>query len=143
MEQAKPDADGAWLWRRRPMKPISRSAFSRLAALLMLAATSLSCTWSLIDPGQIIPTQPGSSAGATATPAPMAETTFNLTLPAPVNPGESIAIGILDEVTGLGLNAVLYPMNAVDAQHYSVALPLVLGATVKYRYYRQGGLPAQ
>ncbi len=126
------------------MKPISHPAFSRLAALAMLALASLSCETSLIDWGQIVPTSsPGTNAAATATPAPMAETTFNLTLPAPVNPGESVAIGILDEVTGLGLNSVLYPMTAVDAQHYSVTLPLALSTTVKYKYYRQSGLPAQ
>ncbi len=125
------------------MKSISHSAFSRLAALIMLALTSLSCTMSLFDPGQIVPTQPGTNNGPTATSAPMAETIFNLTLPAPINPGETIAIGILDEVTGLGLNPVLYQMNPVDAQHYSIVLPLALNATMKYRYYRQGGLPAQ
>jgi hypothetical protein len=125
------------------MKSVLHSIFPRLVAVGMLALASLSCTLSLFDPGQIIPTQPGTAAPATSTPAPVAGTTFNLALPAPLNPGESIVIGILDEVTGLGLNPVLYPMTIVDAQHYSVILPLVLGATIKYRYYRQGGLTAQ
>lgn len=125
------------------MKPISRFAFS--GALVMLVLASLACDTNLIDWGQIVPATsiPGTGGAATTTPAPMAETTFNLSLPAPVNPGETIAIGLLDEVTGLGLNPVLYQMNPVDAQHYSVALPLLLGSTIKYRYYRQGGLPAQ
>jgi len=126
------------------MKSISRSAIPRLAALAMLALASLACETNLIDWGQIAPTAvPGSTNAATTTPSPMAATTFNLSLPAPVNPGETIAIGLLDEVTGLGLNPVLYQMSAVDAQHYTLDLPLLLGSTIKYRYYRQGGLPAQ
>lgn len=127
------------------MKSISRSTASRLGALMMLALASLSCETNLIDWGQILPATsvPGTNPTPVSTPAPMAETTFNLSLPAALNPGESMAVGLLDEVTGLGLNAVLYPMKQVDAQHYSVALPLALGSSIKYRYYRQGGLPAQ
>ena len=115
------------------------SLFARLAAIALLALTSLSCELSLIDWGQLLPAapQPGTS-GSTATPTPLAETTFNLTLPAPIAAGEGITIGVLDEVTGLGLNPTLYAMNPVDALHYTVALPLGLGSTVKYRYYRQG-----
>lgn len=145
MDRLCPTPMGCLFKRRRFMKSISRTVFPRLAVVTMLALASLSCELNLIDWGQIAPTTspPGTNNGPTATPAAMAETTFNLTLPAPLNPGESLAIGILDEVTGLGLNPVLYPMKAVDAQHYSVALPLALNATVKYRYYKQGGLPAQ
>lgn len=127
------------------MKSISHSMFARLAAVTMLALAGLACETNLIDWGQLTPpTQvPGTVTTPTAPPVPMAQTTFILTLPAPINPGESLAIGILDEVTGLALNPVLYPMTAVDAQHYSVSLPLGMGTTVKYRYYRQGGLPSQ
>ncbi len=120
------------------MKPKRLSKVLQFTALLLLALASLACTWSLIDLG---PT-PIPGAGPTATPAPLAETNFNLTLPAPLNPGETVAIGLLDEVTGLGLNPVLYPMTALDAQHYTAKLPLSLGSTVKYRYYRQGGQAA-
>ena len=130
------------------MKPNNlRPAISQLAAIAMLALGTLSCAVSLFDPSQLFPVttpQPGTNTGGpTATPAPMAETTFNLTLPAPLNPGESVAVALLDEVTGLGLNPILYAMNQVDALHYTVGLPLGLGSTTKYRYYRQGGLPAQ
>lgn len=115
----------------------SHSAIARLTAVAMLALSSISCQLSLL--GQ--PT-PGGPNSLTATPAPLAETTFNLTLLAPINAGESVAIGVLDEVTGLGLNPTLYAMNAQDALHYTIALPLPLNSTTKYRYYRQGGQPA-
>ena len=122
----------------------SRFSYSmRLVAVLMLALTSLSCTWSLIDLGLGDSPTPG-PGGNNLTPAPvaMAETTFTVLLPAPLAAGESIAIGILDEVTGLGLNPVLYPMTAVDPQKYTLNIPLVLNSVIKYRYYRQGSFTA-
>ncbi len=69
---------------------------------------------------------------------PLAEVTFTALLPAPLAPGETMVLGVLDEVTGLGLNPALYPMNQVDAQRYTLTLPLVVNSVVKYRYYRKG-----
>ncbi len=121
----------------------SRSIWKQLTALLMLALTSLSCTWSLIDLGfPAYPTSVPTGGGAASTPVALAETTFTVTLPAPLAPGENLAIGILDEVTGLGLNPVLYPLTQVDPQKYTVKLPLTLNSVIKYRYYRRGGINA-
>jgi hypothetical protein len=126
------------------MRTPYRSRWTYLSAILMLALASLSCTFSLIDLGFNSNTPvPGSGNGATATPAPLAEVTFTASIPAPLSPGESITIGILDEVTGLALNPVVYPMTAVDAQRFTAKLPIALNSLVKYRYYRQGGGPAQ
>jgi hypothetical protein len=116
-------------------------------AVIMLGLTSLSCTWSLIDFNQFTnpPTEvPGANPGTgpTATPVALAEITFTVSIPAALNSGESLAIGIVDEVTGLGLNPVLYAMTAVDAQHFTVKLPLGMNSVIKYRYYRQGTVPA-
>jgi hypothetical protein len=115
--------------------------------MLVLGLSSLACTWSLIDFGKIFnsatPT-PGSNQAtvATATPVALAEVDFTVIIPAALNPGESLAIGILDEVTGLGLNPTLYAMTTLDAQRFNVKLPLGLNSVVKYRYYRQGPVPA-
>lgn len=125
------------------MKP-NQARFNRFAALFMLTLTSLSCTWSLIDlgtPAAATPI-PGTNSGATATPVALAESTFTASLPAPLNTGESLALGILDEVTGLGLNPLLYPMTSIDAQTYTIKLPLNLNSVIKYRYYRQGPINA-
>jgi hypothetical protein len=121
-----------------------QSRFEHFAALLMLVLTSLSCTWSLVDLGPVAAptTVPGSGAGPTATPVALAETTFTVSLPAPLNPGETLALGILDEVTGLGLNPQLYGMTSVDSLTYTVKLPLNLNSVIKYRYYRQGSVAA-
>ena len=82
-------------------------------ALAMLGFASLACTWSLIDFSKILssPTvTPGANPqpGPSATPVALAEVTFSVSIPAALNPGESLAIGIMDEVTGLGLNPTLY-----------------------------------
>jgi len=120
----------------------------RLAAAMALALTSISCTWSLIDFGPLL-TPPTAVPGATpapgsitATPVALAEITFNVSVPVALNPGESLVIGLLDEVTGLGLNPILYPMTAVDPQRFTIKLPLGLNSIMKYRYYRQGSIPA-
>jgi len=115
--------------------------------IILLAITSLACTLSLLDlnPFNSSPTQPVATsigAGPTTTPVALAEISFSVSIPAALNPGETMAIGILDEVTGLGLNPVLYAMTAMDAQHFSLKLPVAMNSLIKYRYYRQGTLPA-
>lgn len=121
----------------------TRLPWLQLAAGLMLALTSLACTWSLIDLGTPVPATPFPQPdGATATPTPLAETTFTVFIPTPLAPNESLAIGILDEVTGLGLNPVLYPLTALDGQRFSTTLPLGLNSVIKYRYYRLGAVAA-
>jgi hypothetical protein len=125
------------------MKSSNRLRWMQFSAVLMLALASLGCTWSLIDLNPVTTPSPGTTNGSTATPAPLAEVTFSVAIPAPLLQGESLTIGILDEVTGLGLNPVIYPMTAVDPQRYTVKLPIGLHSLVKYRYYRQGAVPAQ
>ncbi len=79
----------------------------------------------------------------TATPAPMAETVIDVSLPAPIPDGTTLTLAVLDEVTGLPVNPVYYPMQAVDATHYSVRLALPLKGVAKYRYVLQGTYPIQ
>ena len=56
----------------------------------------------------------------------MAETVFDVSLPAPIPEGSSLTLAVLDEVTGLPVNPVYYPMQAVDATHYTARLALPL-----------------
>ena len=86
---------------------------------------------------------PDIPSGPTATPAPQAQVTFIAVLPEPLGPGESLAIAILDEVTGLALNASLYPMQPRDPQTYAVSLPFPLNSIVKYRYVRRTNVQLQ
>jgi hypothetical protein len=69
---------------------------------------------------------------------PRAQSVFIATLPEPLADGEALALALLDEVTGLALNAELYPMQANDPLTYSATLALPHRAIVKYRYVRLG-----
>ena len=120
----------------RPMKshPI-------LYFILILALTSQACAISLLDlpfPEFSNPTQPPSS-GSAPTPLPRAEVKITAQLPEPLQPGEILALSVLDEVTGLSLNNVDYQMDMMDSITYSATFPIPDQAVIKYRYVRRGG----
>ena len=130
-----------------PTKQSSRKLV--LAALLFIFILSSSgCQFSLIKlpplpGGQSSTSTPAIPSGPTATPRPLAQVTFIAVLPEPLGAGESLAIAMLDEVTGLALNSVLYPMEPRDPQTYAVSLPLSLNSIVKYRYVRRTNVQLQ
>jgi len=74
----------------------------------------------------------------TPNPEPMAEIFFAVTVPAKIQPGETLVISILDEVTGLALNPSNHVMQMGDSTHYYIALPFAVNSIVKYRYLRKG-----
>ena len=67
---------------------------------------------------------------------PKAEITFQTQLPDPLLDGENLYLEILDEVTGLALNAARVQMAVQDQQNFTVKLPVVVGSVMKYRYLR-------
>ena len=110
------------------------------AAAIVLVLVGQACTLSLFEnpinsgtstqtPGVVLPSP---------TPQAMAQTSFVVVLPEPLQVGESMAIAIMDEVTGLSLNSVQYPMSARDSLTYTATLPLPYNSIVKYRYVRRG-----
>jgi hypothetical protein len=116
----------------------SNSIILTLASILILNA----CTFSLVDiPGLTSTNTPMSQTGPTPTPLPAAAIAFNVTLPSPLLPGETLYLSIVDEVTGLGLNPVNYAMQGMDTLHYTLTLPFPVGSVLKYRYLRQSILP--
>jgi len=80
---------------------------------------------------------------------PLAETliSFRVMVPANTPPGETVYLNILDEVTGLALNANLIPMTPVSSseeettsgepRYYVLTLPFTIGSVIQYRYERQ------
>ena len=86
---------------------------------------------------------PDIPSGPTPTPMPMAQVTFIAILPEPLADGETLALAILDEITGLALNASLYPMQPRDPQTYAVSLPFSLSSIIKYRYVRRTNVQLQ
>jgi len=113
----------------------------RSAALAGLLLILSACT--AINPPTIFPPTdtPPYPMPPPLTPQPQAEVTFNVALPAPLFPGERLVLSVVDEVTGLALNVINYPMEGRDALHYAVTLPFAMNSVVKYRYARYGTLP--
>ena len=116
--------------------------------LIVFAFNSTACQLSLIKlptwlGGQSSTPEPDIPSGPTATPMPMAQVTFIAVLPDALAEGETLAVAILDEVTGLALNGALYPMQPRDPQTYAVSLPFPLNSIVKYRYVRRTNVQLQ
>jgi hypothetical protein len=128
-------------WEVRGMS-LSKNLFSRnsfITVSLLMAIFLSSC--GLSTQGSVTPPPQGDIP--TATPAPMAETIFDVSLPAPIPDGMTLTLAVLDEVTGLPINPIYYPMQAQDATHYSVHVAVPLSGVVKYRYVLQGAFPIQ
>ncbi len=122
---------------------MDKSPLWRRAALvaLILAISGQACTLSLFQfPTSNTPTESPIVTGPSPTPQPMAQTTFVVTIPEPLQPGEALVLAVLDEVTGLSLNATYYPMSPRDALTYTAVLPLGLNSVVKYRYVRRSSV---
>src|ERR1041384_2763057 len=107
----------------------SPSILSRriLLFILVVALGGQACAISLIK----WPTFPTSSPSNTSVPSaptptdlPRAQVTFTVRLPDPLGANEVLALSVLDEVTGLALNGVDYPMNSVDAVTYTATLAI-------------------
>ncbi len=111
-----------------------------VASLSALTLASLACTLSLIQLPDLSvgPTQTVIPTGPVPTPLPRAQTTFVANLPAPLKTGEVLALDLVDEVTGLSINPVSYPMSTKDGLNYSTTLALPFHTMVKYRYVRRG-----
>lgn len=63
---------------------------------------------------------------------------FSIKLPTPLNSGETLALEILDEVTGIPYNSRLYPMQFTSELTYSLDLIVPEMSVIKYRYQRIG-----
>ena len=94
--------------RRKPRNAI-------LAAVCLLALGGMACTFSLFQ----IPTIPAISTqtatGRRSQPrhcCPRRRPSSWQHLPEPLQAGESLALGVLDEVTGLAFGPEVYPMQA-------------------------------
>ncbi len=127
-------------------KKLSKKIILALISIILLVGQA--CTLSLFDnplsgDQNASATEDVEEGAASSTPVPSAKTKFTVHLPAPLNDGDVLAISILDEVTGLPLNADNHPLQAVDAQTYTVELSLPLQAVIKYRYIIVGNNRSQ
>ena len=111
-----------------------------LYPIIILALAGQACAITLFE--WPFPTSstgvPPTPSGPTATPAPRAEVIFTVRLPEPLLPNEVLAISVLDEVTGLALNAVDYQMSPLDTVTYTTKLTIPDQSVIRYRYLRRG-----
>ena len=125
------------------MKGSSISLRRWLSAAIVLAFVGQACTISLFGiPNGNTDSSTPVPAIATNTPYAATQTTFVVTLPEPLQAGDTLAISVLDEVTGLSLNQTKYPMSARDSLTYTATLPVPVNSVLKYRYIRLGGAGA-
>lgn len=130
----------------RPKINIVLSRLVKLALIVLFLQSGQACTFSLVQwpfPVSPPPTSPSLLGEPSPTPIPVADVKFEVTLQSPLLVGETLAISILDEVTGLPLNPTNYSMQAKDQVTYTVSLPLVINSVVKYRYILLGSYQSQ
>ena len=124
--------------RTQTVRPATLKLLAMLSILILLLNA---CSLSLFQiPGGNSPTNTPAvptPAGPTPTVEPSAAITFHVAIPSPLLAGETLALSIVDEVTGLALNAIPFSMQGMDSLHYSVTIPFTLGSVLKYRYVRQ------
>ncbi|MEW5938617.1 MAG: hypothetical protein AB1750_03045 [Chloroflexota bacterium] len=117
-------------------------SFSRrfIVFFLCLALVSgLACTVTLFELPKSSTLTPPTPSGPTATPLPATQVTFRVSLPTTLLPGETLALRVLDEVTGLAFNYTDHTMAARDPLNYSVTVEVPNNSTLKYKYVRLGG----
>ncbi len=114
----------------------------RVSCLLVFFLSALGCNLSLLEfpfPPPGAPTSSVAPPSPTATPYPKAMVTFQVTLPAPLLPGEMLLLSVQDEVTHPSLSVFNYPMQAIGGQTYQATLTLTDGSLIAYRYLRSSG----
>ncbi len=70
---------------------------------------------------------------------PYTEFNFILSIPKPVQ--NEIIFEMVDDITGIELNPTRYVMNKMDENHYQLILPVQVPSLIKYRFYKNDGLP--
>lgn len=78
------------------------------------------------------------SSTAAPTAKTKAEITFEVEIPESTQSEPIIYMDLLDEVTGLALNPLRFPLEKKDEHHYFITIPFSLGTVVKYRYVLDG-----
>ena len=72
----------------------------------------------------------------------LSEVEFRVSLPAAIPEKQKLMVEVLDEVTGLALNATRFEMKKVDDTHYTLKAAFPVGSVIKYRFVRVGGVTA-
>ena len=120
--------------------PGSPPSLHRLLSLLLPFSLAISSCSSIFSTPQATD-QPPAPVVSPANQEQMAMITFTAKIPQALPEGQSLALEVLDEVTGLALNPLRYSMTTVDDSTYSIKLPFALNSVIKYRYVQEGKIP--
>ncbi len=124
-----------------PKKHIAmKKVHIRLALIItILVLVCVACEINVIPMTTPVAETTESTAETTIlTPQTQAELTFQVQLPGDTSEDDRVYLSIMDEVTGLALNAQNLPMEFIDSQHYEYKMSFPVGSVIKYRYLRQG-----
>jgi hypothetical protein len=120
---------------------ISWKRLWHISSIGIILISLAGCSLPYLQPASPTASSPGEGSSQAAA-LPQAEITFMVALPQDAPEGQSVYLNIVDEVTGLALNPITYPMQKMDARHFGIRLPITLGSVVKYRYTRGTNPPA-
>jgi hypothetical protein len=102
--------------------------------IMLISLVVSACSQAGPTPEQSIsdPSTSQEPESADSKPLPEAEVTFDVLIPTGAASDDSFTLNVLDEVTGLALNALTYPMDLGDDGKYSATLKFPVGSVVKY-----------
>jgi hypothetical protein len=106
--------------------------------LMILGAVSCNLPTDILQFGEVLPLESTEEVIAQE-----ALVSFHVTVPSNTPSDQPVLISVLDEVTGLALNAQRYTMDSIGDSEYVIGLPFPAGTTVKYRYSRKGEVTAE
>ncbi|MBN2548180.1 MAG: hypothetical protein JXB15_03410 [Anaerolineales bacterium] len=123
--------------------------FHKLLAVLLISCCLGGCNLPAYNLSPT-PTPSGLSGLPIAAPLPaLPETLITFRVQAPASADDTIYLSILDEVTGLALNAQNLPMQTLGSdipittsqttQTYLLTMPAAIGSVITYRYEKQTG----
>lgn len=116
------------------MQTVSRRSISLIVTIMAISSLVLGAC-------NNAPNVPAPEVNATPS-GPLAEVTFEVSLPANSSSNAKLSLEILDEVTGLALNPSRLSMEQIADGRFSVKAAFAEGSLVKYRYLRDGTPPA-
>lgn len=114
-----------------------KNPFLKLIAILFLMSLFLSSCSELNS--EAITENPLSEPKQFLQNLPYTEIEIYLEVPKPTE--SEIIFELIDDITGIELNPTRYVMSKTDDQQYQLTLPIKVPSQIKYRFYKNNGLP--
>lgn len=119
------------------MNKKNENPFIKLISTLLLMSLFLSsCT-------SYFPETPSESTSTEVNQfvQPLPYTEIEILLDIPNSTENEIIFELIDDITGIELNPTRYVMTKLDEKQYQLILPIKVPSQIKYRFYKNNGLP--